>query len=375
MPKKMLTTRFFQALRLMAVATASLGLIGGATLAHADQYDDQINALQSQSNATQGLLNGLESQASSYQAQIGALAAQISAVQGQIAANQAQQATLEAEIQSDQQQITTKKTSLSADVKAMYIDGSMSTIEELATSNDLSAYVDKEEYRSSVQNALNSTIQQIAALQADQQKQKGELDTAIASEQSQNAQLASVQAQQQQLLAYNQGQQDAFNSQISANSGQIAKLRQEQIVANTRYNIGSFHGSPGNGGYPDIWANAPQDSMVDDWGMYNRECVSYTAYRVHQDYVAGKDSHDMPYWGGAGNANQWPGDAERAGIPVDSNPTPGSIAISTAGAFGHAMYVESINGNEIYVQQFNQQLTGQYSEGWRYTTGLVFLHF
>jgi len=115
--------------------------------------------------------------------------------------------------------------------------------------------------------------------------------------------------------------------------------------------------------------------MVDSWGMYNRECVSYTAYRVHQDFLLGKDSHDMPYWGGYGNANQWDDNARAEGIPVDNNPTPGSIAISNAGAFGHAMYVEAVNGNEIYIQQYNQQLTGQYSEGWRYTTGLVFLHF
>jgi hypothetical protein len=34
-----------------------------------------------------------------------------------------------------------------------------------------------------------------------------------------------------------------------------------------------------------------------------------------------------------------------------------------------------VNGNTIYVQQFNADLAGHYSEGWRYTTGLVFLHF
>jgi surface antigen len=155
----------------------------------------------------------------------------------------------------------------------------------------------------------------------------------------------------------------------------MAELRRQQIIANNRYNIGDFKGSPDNGGYPDKWANARQDSMIDTWGMYNRECVSYTAFRVHQDYLAGKNNRDMPYWGGHGNANQWDNNARAVGIPVDTNPTPGSIAISNAGAFGHAMYVEAVSGDRIYVQQYNQQLNGQYSEGWRYTTGLVFLHF
>jgi len=37
------------------------------------------------------------------------------------------------------------------------------------------------------------------------------------------------------------------------------------------------------------------------------------------------------------------------------------------------MYVEAVNGDQIYVQQYNQQLNGQYSEGWRLITGLVFI--
>ncbi|HXR49870.1 MAG TPA: CHAP domain-containing protein [Verrucomicrobiae bacterium] len=375
MPKLTSVKTTFYRLRALALVLVAGGVVGGAALVHADQFDAQINALQQQNAAAQNVLNGLTSQASSYQGAIDQLQAQINAVQGQIAANQAQQAQVQQQITTDQQQIDQKKQQLSATIKAMYIDGQTSTIEELASSKNLSDYVDKEEYRTNVQDQLNGKIKEIADLQAQLQRQKSDLDTLIASEKTQNDQLGADQAQQNQLLAYNEGQQSAYNQQISANSGQIAELRREQAVLNARYNIGNFKGDPGNGGYPSAWAYAPQDSMIDSWGMYNRECVSYTAFKVHQDYLSGRDSHDMPWWGGSGNANEWPGDARAAGIPVDSNPTPGSIAISTAGFFGHAMYVEAVNGNEIYVQQYNQQLTGQYSEGWRYTTGLVFLHF
>jgi surface antigen len=375
MPKQnRVLTKFAVNARALLILLAVVGLVGGAVV-HADQFDDQINSLRGQNSNIQGLLNGLESSASSYQQAIAQYQAQINAVQAQLSANQAQQVQLEAQIASDQQQIDQKKAQLGATIKAMYIDGQTSTIEELASSSSLSAYVDKEEYREKVQDDLNVTIDQITALQNQLKQQKAELDTLIASEQAQRAQLASDQSEQQRLLTFNQGQQAAYNSQLNANSSQIAELRRLQIIANNRYNIGDFKGSPDNGGYPDRWANARQDSMLDSWGMYNRECVSYTAFRVHQDFLAGKNSRDMPYWGGRGNANEWDNDARAAGIPVDTNPTPGSIAISNAGAFGHAMYVEAVNGNEIYVQQYNQQLTGQYSEGWRYTTGLVFIHF
>ncbi|HVW23643.1 MAG TPA: CHAP domain-containing protein [Candidatus Saccharimonadales bacterium] len=367
--------KMYHRVRLVACVLTLAGLIGGAAFVHADQFDDQINALRGQNANIQGLLNGLESAASGYQQVIAQLQQQIDSVQAALSANQAQQAALQAQITKNQQDIDTKKANLAATIKQMYIDGQTSTIEELASSKNLSDYVDKEEGQVAVQNQLTQTIAQIAALQAQLQKQKAQLDTLIASEQAQHDQLASAQAQQNQLLAYNEGQQSAYNSQLNANSSQIAELRRQQIIANNRYNIGDFKGSPDNGGYPNAWANAPQDSLIDTWGMYNRECVSYTAFRVHQDYLAGKNNRDMPYWGGVGNANQWDDNARAAGIPVDTNPTPGSIAISNAGAFGHAMYVEAVNGNEIYVQQYNQQLNGQYSEGWRYTTGLVFIHF
>ncbi|HSW36940.1 MAG TPA: CHAP domain-containing protein [Candidatus Saccharimonadales bacterium] len=344
-------------------------------LARADQYDEQIRALQAQNAQSRASVTGLQAQASSYQGVIDNLQNQINAIQAQITANQQQQAQLEREIAEAQAKLDRERLILGDDLRTMYIDGQMSTIEELATSKSLSEYVDKQEYRVVAQDRITASLKEIAALQAQLKIKKTEVETLLAAEKSQNDQLAADQAQQQQLLNFNQSQQAAFNQQISANSSRIGELRRQQAIENSRYNIGNFRGDPNNGGYPTVWANAPQDSMLDNWGMYNRECVSYTAFMVHQDFLAGKTNRDMPYWGGVGNANQWDDNARAAGIPVDSNPTPGSIAISNAGYYGHAMYVQAVNGNEIYVQQYNAQLTGQYSEGWRYTTGLVFIHF
>jgi surface antigen/peptidoglycan hydrolase CwlO-like protein len=361
------------ALRALLVIVAMATIIGGASMASADKYDDQINALSSQNAAASGVLNGLESQAGSYQAVISQLQQQIDSVQSQIATNQAQQASLQQQISTDQQQIDQKKASLGSDIKSMYIDGQMTTIEELASSKNLSDYVDKEEYRTTVQNQLNDKIKEIAGLQAQLQGKKQQVDELVASEQSQNNQLSSDQNQQGQLLAYNQGQQDAYNSQIANNSSQISSLRKQQLAANARF-IGNIPngGTSCGGGYPGVWCNAAQDSIIDSWGMYNRECVSYTAFKVAQS------GRYMPYWGGRGNANQWPGDAQSAGIPMDygGGARAGDVAISTAGAFGHAMYVEAVNGNgTVFVSQYNAALNGLYSTNTVSESGLYFIHF
>jgi surface antigen len=84
----------------------------------------------------------------------------------------------------------------------------------------------------------------------------------------------------------------------------------------------------------------------------------------------------MPNWGGVGNANQWPDDARAAGIPVDSNPQVGDVAIQYIGTAGHAMYVEAVNGDgTIQISQYNGDYNGSYSTATVSASGLSFIHF
>ena len=370
MPKRTIITSVSIKFRAVALVVLGLAVAGSVAITHADQYDDQINALQAQNDSTQGIVNGLESQAASYQGVIDQLQAQIDATEAALAANQALQASLQQQITDDQNKIVLEKQALSVDVKDMYVDGQLTTIEELATSKSLGDYVDKEEYRTAVQNKMDATIKEIAALQIELQKQKAQLDVLVASEQQQRDSLASAQSQQKYLLSFNEGQQSAYNAQISANAGQIAALRRQQIAANARFIGGAGSGPACGGGYPARWCEIPQDTAIDNWGMYNRECVSYTAFRV------AASGRYMPYWGGRGDANQWPDNARADGIPVDSTPHAGDVAISTRGAYGHAMYVEDVNSDgTIYISQYNAALDGRYSTNTISPSGLYFIHF
>ncbi|HSX42886.1 MAG TPA: CHAP domain-containing protein [Candidatus Saccharimonadales bacterium] len=160
-------------------------------------------------------------------------------------------------------------------------------------------------------------------------------------------------------------------AQLSALQQQeITKLQAAQLAANERLAGSVIAGDSNHGGYPAKWDfPARQDSMLDNWGMYNRECVSYTAWKVYQAYSA------MPYWGGVGNANEWVGDARRAGIPTSTVPKEHSVAISMAGYYGHAMWVEKVSGDMIYVSQYNYDLHGHYSEMWLKASGLTYIYF
>lgn len=364
--------------RIIALALGAVFIVPSASAVYAatsDELQAQINNLSAQNASTQASVSGLQAQASSYQDAINKLQAQINGVQQGIADSQAKQSQLSAQITQNQADLAVKKQSLGADIKAMYVDGTPSTIEMLATSNNLSDYVDKQEYRTRVQSSIQDKLKAIAALQAQLESQKTQVEQLLKQQQDQQAQLASARAQQNSLLAYNQGQQDSYNSQISANSSKISELKKQQIALNARFISGGSGGAAGSGptcggGYPARWCEVAQDSVLDSWGMYNRECVSYTAFRV-----AASGRH-MPYWGGYGNANQWDDNARSEGIPVDGNPRAGDVAISNSGTYGHAMYVESVNGDgSINISQYNAALNGRYSTNTISVGSLVFIHF
>jgi peptidoglycan DL-endopeptidase CwlO len=350
-----------------ALLLAGATLVGGSV--KADQFDAQIQALESQNAANQAQADSLAATAASYQQAVDALNAKIDALQSAIVSTQSQIDALQAQITAAQAELDHEKKVLGENIKTMYLEGDVSTLEILASSKDLSDFVNKQEYRNSVSDKVKSSVDKINSLKAELLKQQHQQQDLLKDQQSQQSQLQADQSQQTALLNYTEGQKAAYDSQIKSNNDAIVQLRVQQAAANRRLGGVPIAGDPGHGGYPAEWGNAPQDSLIDSWGMYNRECVSYTAWKVYQTFGY------MPYWGGSGNANQWPGDAQAAGIPTGSVPRVHSVAISMAGGFGHAMWVEAVNGSTIYVSQMNYDLAGHYSEMSINGSGLIYIYF
>jgi len=360
-----------------------------ATCSTVSDCQAQINNLNSQNAQNSSSVSSLQMQAQNYQQALAILQQQITGIQTQINANLATQASIQSQMTQNQNKLDQQKTVLASDVKSTYVNGSMTTLEQLASSKDLSDYVNAATYRNAISDSIQKTLDEINALQAKLKTQKSQVDQLLAIQTTQQNQLTASRNQQTELLSYNQQQQDQYNQQLASNNASIAQLRSQLAALNTPAgSIVSYSGVCG-GGYPGqaqgpqgIWGcEMPQDNTFDNWGLFNRECVSYASFKVHQEYMEGKVKYDMPYWGGVGNAYQWIDDASNYGIPVDQTPHVGDIAIRPrtyryAGDVGHAMYVESVNGDgTITVSQYNANLTGQYSVATRSTSGLYFIHF
>ncbi len=341
-------------------------------LVQADRFEEQIRAINNDTANRNQTRMQLGAEAASLSDAINKLQAEINSLQAKISDNQAKNEEVKKQIVAAEEELARQKKLLGENIKAMYLEGQISTLEMLASSKDLSEFVDKQQYRDSVKDKIKSTLDKVTALKAQLKQQKETLEKLIADQEAMKQQVAATQAEHNRILGMNQEQQAVLSSQISNNNRVVSELRKQQAIENARlFGGGAIIKTSRCDIYPQGWCMAPMDSIVDTWGMYNRECVSWTAYRV------AASGRYMPYWGGRGNANEWDDNAVAAGIPVDRSPRVGDVAVSNSGYYGHVMYVEAVNDDgTIAVSQFNHDWNGTYSFVPRMGIGnLVFIHF
>lgn len=371
--------RIYKNTALFASVMLIVGTACGVPIAKAANIQQQIDQLNSENSQKQQQTQTLKVEANGLLATINGLQVQISALQAQIDSNKQKSVELAQQIVEAQAELERQKVLLGNSIKAMYLEGDISTIEMLATSKDLSDYFDKQQYRDVVKSKIKTTLDKVTALKAQLKDQQDQLTRLIDEQTTLQTQIAAQKSEQDRLLNLNESQRATLDREIKGNFGRIAELRRQQAIENAKL-FGNGNVPPGSqrgGGYPEVWASLPLDATLDSWGMYTRECVSYTAWRV---YASGRY---MPGWGwqSRGNANQWDNNAIAAGIPVDTNPRAGDIAVSNSGTYGHVMYVEvASDDGGIFVSDYNQQFDGLYREYWISAAtvqarGLVFIHF
>lgn len=331
----------------------------------ADKYDEQIAALQREIDSYNAEAAKLAGKRHTLENQLAQLNAEKAKIQKKIDLFTAKAKKLAAQIKQSEEEIAKNKDALGTIMADIAVDNDISPIEMLASSNNISDYIDKQTYRASVQQELNSTIKRINALKKKLEKQKKDVERALDDQKNARDQLAAKENEKARLISQTQGRESAFqklSAKAKAEKDRVQEAQQRAIAAAlAAAGVGgsAVAGDPGHGGYPNNLANADYyNPIVDPWGMYARQCVSYTAWKVYQ-----KNGY-MPYWGGHGNANQWPGNARAAGIRTSSAPRAKSVGVISAGLYGHVVWVESVNSNgTINISQYNEWLPGL---GWGY---------
>ncbi len=353
------------ATRITLVAAAVLMMVAAplaiAPRAFADKYDDQIAALKREIAQYQAQADRLAGEANTLQREVAKLSGEKAVIQGQIDISEAKSAQLQQQIKDTEQKIIDNKDALGSTLADLYVDEAITPLEMLASSNNIGDYVDKQTYRSSIQDSLASAIDTIKKLKIELEAQKVEVERVLADQRSQRQALASKEAERQDILNKTRGEEAVYQQISSSKNAEVDKLRAQQAAeirarATSSGRFTTLPGDPNSGGYPAAWRNAPMNAYVDDWGMYTRQCVSYAAFKVSSTYG------NMPYWGGRGNANEWGNNARAAGIPVSTTPKVATVGVQYSGAYGHVAWVEAVNPDgTLTISQFNAGWSGEYS--------------
>lgn len=375
----------------MAVLIAAGAPMTMSQRALADSYDDKMAAIRSDIAADKAKIAELSGKINTLEQKVSQLQSQIDLAQSQIDLSQSQYDQLVVKIAETTKKIKDSQDALGKTIASMYVDDQVTPLEMLASSKNIGDYLDKQEYRSSVRSQLTETITKIKELKTQLDKQQAEVKAVLDKQQAEKASLAAIQSEQQNLLNQTQGQESAYQQLVASNQQKLNDIASQQksyyqsLLSSGIDSSSGVHGSfvydnlsPSNGaggcsgGYPYCQA---QDSIVDPWALYNRECVSYVAWALENRF--GKH---VGSFSGQGNAYEWPSSAIRySGASRVYDPQPGdAVILPASGSFapiGHAMIVESVSGEWVHVSQFNMYGTGQYSTMDIKNSGVIFLRF
>lgn len=340
-------------------------------LAKADDFDERIAIIQRQIDEFQAQAGALKNQAESLQKELSALTAQRNVIQGQINLKQAEYDKLVNDIAVTEKKISDNQEALGDTIADLYVASDISPLEMLASSKDISDYVDKEAYRNSIKDSIFRTIQNIKTFKEQLVTKKKEVERVLAEQKLARDELVAKENQQSNLVAQTRGEEAAYNRLVGERESQKLAVQREQqaaIEAAARRAGGGINilpGDPNKGGYPweagcwldgNAWSyGGAYGNGTDPLGYGCRQCVSYTAWKV------GQRTGNFPrYWG---NANMWPASARSSGYSTGSTPRANSVGVISAGAYGHVVWVEAVNGDgTVDVSQYNYFNAG--GSGW-----------
>lgn len=341
-------------------------------LANDAEYENQIRTAETVISSYKQEQVRLGKQAERLEVRLANLDQQLATINEQIQKNKRKFQRLSDKLAGLEAEASAQSDKVESTLREAYFDSQISLVEMLASRNSLSHYMDYYEARDRLQAQMVEDLEELKTAKAKVAEQRDEIAAVLKEGKTMKKSLQHTRSEQQDLLERTRNQQDIYAQLVKQRNSHIAELRAEQLDANQSYFVsGEMVASSRNGGgYPDKLANAPQDSLVDPWGMYNRECVSYTAWKVHQTFG------EMPYWGGHGNANQWPASARADDIPTGDTPKKHAVAIAFIGPYGHSMFVEEVLKNgKIRVSEYNYFVNGTYTERIIPADGLTYIYF
>lgn len=344
--------------------------MGTRRTAEADELQPLIDAVTLQIAENQAVVNR-------YRAEADTLNNYLRAAQADLQASRANLELTRLRLKQTQQQLTVNKQVLlqqqdllGQNIAVFYKNGNISPIEVLASSNNLSEFVGRQEYYASMRRKIDESLTKIREAKRALENLNGQLTHRQSEEQLNETAIAKKEADLNAMLAQTQGNERVYQTLVDGDKLKLTTLRAQQAAAIAAQSGGRVFDLTSE--YP--WAGVePFPSQgIDPWGFYYRQCTSYAAWRRAQI------GRPIPTWGflGPANAKDWPNWGRASGMAVDNIPEVGALGVYSAGEYGHVMVVESIvgNGTSVLVSEYNADWGGRYSQSIWPVSSLSFIH-
>lgn len=363
----------------MAVASIATYFSFNGSEVSADQYTAKIRALESDMSRFQAEANRLNAESASLANTLAQITNERNALQAQVDLSQAKHDQLVRDIAETEKKIEENRSALGLVIVDLYADDDISPVEMLASSKNIGDYLNKQEYRNSVKDDLNSVIKKVRDLKAELDAQKVAVTKVLNEQKVARDGLVAKEAEQSSILAKTQNDEAEYRNLIKGREAEIAETRAVQAAMAARVNAsgsGSQIVNAGSlGAYPWNASNCPMLGMLSTGGANGvggdrvgspyygcRQCASYAAWKIAKET-------GVYYWNW-GNGKDFYHNAVGAGYrDLGRSPQPGSIAVMTAGQYGHVAWVEEVSadGSRVRVSQYNYNYGagwGMYSDMW-----------
>lgn len=413
------TSIFFEFLRVALLVVVLVVVVVGVAIQSVRPADalsnvdkqSRIDELTRQIDESVKSSRELNRQSSSLSSQVAAAERERDYLQAQLKTNASQLSDVKKKIQISERLLDEKREALGHVLVSNYIDGDISPIEMLASSDSVATFLDRQTLRESLRTELNKSVEALKQAKRQLALEKDRLAKLLGDQENQRIALEQRTAEQSSLLVATNGQSaklEKVTAEMAAERKKLQVSQQQQMtnaMAGAELVTGGTISQPvtqapkpqpkptpkpevpkptetpkpttpvptpeptpkppvvlPNGGYPAYLQNCFIDSNalsygIDPWGYGCRQCVSYTAWKVLQ-----KTGRAAMYWG---NAKDWPASAKRAGYKTGTTPKEKSVGVMTSGPYGHVVWVEKVNSNgTINISQYNYWLPNKSNGGW-----------
>ena len=303
----------------------------------ANCVSEECLAAEEEKKTSEAMSSKAKENATLLAAEIETLEAEIAEIEARISANQAVAAKLATEIAETSAKLLSQQEALAKLLVEMHFDEKADTISILAGSKNLSDFSEKQARAEAVRAQISLSANAVKKTKEDLENKKAQVDQIIADAEAQSAQIAANRQKQEQMKAQYEEDAETFDEKARAAQKVMAEEIAKEIAKN---NATGRVVASGTNSYP-YQNRCPQENwyftgrFYYGYGGYICECTSYAGYKAYEYYGI-----QISSWG---NAKYWGNSALAAGYTYDSTPEAHTVGFSTAGIYGHVVWIETVN--------------------------------